>query len=239
MPARKNPLPLYAQVMRALQEEIECEMKPGDALVSEPELERRFKVSRITVRRALDELVSLGLIVRQQGRGTFVREQPIAHELSLLLSWSAQMRRIGYEPKSSDCMVQAVEPAKEHAAMLELAPGERVVRIYRLRYANDEPICIMINSVPEVLVPGLVERGLVNDSFYETIFGYGVRPASTEDKVVARLANQREARLLGISRRSPLLEITRLARDANNKPIYLATVTNRADKYVYMIRLEA
>ena len=99
---KANPPPLYAQVKRALQMEIENQMKPGDLIPSEPALEERFGVSRITVRRALDELVSEGIIVRQQGLGTFVREKPIAQELPRLLSWSAQMRQMGLRPSSTN-----------------------------------------------------------------------------------------------------------------------------------------
>jgi GntR family transcriptional regulator len=214
-------------------------MKSGDSLPTEPELEKRFNVSRITVRRALDELVSEGLITRQQGRGTFVREQPIAQELPLLLSWSAQMRQMGLEPSSASCEIELVEPTREQAAQLELLPTERVVRIRRLRLANNEPICIMTNYIPERLVPGLISRGLVDDSLYATVALYGVRPARAEDRVEARAATEWEAHMLQIGKRAPLLQVTRLTRDAANRPLYIAVVTNRADKYVYTIHFGA
>ncbi len=233
--ARTSLLPLYAQVKEALQAEIESQMKPGDALPSEPELEKRFNVSRITVRRALDELVSDGLIVRQQGKGTFVRALPIAQELTLLLSWSAQMRQMGLEPRSANCEIDRVEPTKEQVAQLELAPGERVVRIRRLRLANDDPICIMTNYIPEGLVPGLLTKGLVADSLYATMAEYGIRPARAEDRVEARPATEWEAHMLQIGQWMPLLQVTRLTRDTLNKPLYIAVVTNRADKYVYTV----
>lgn len=214
-------------------------MKPGDALPSESELEKRFQVSRITVRRALDELVSEGLIVRQQGRGTFVREQPIAQELTLLLSWSAQMRQMGLEPSSSHCELALVEPTKEQAMMLQLAPGEQVVSIRRLRLANSDPICIMTNYIPYTLVPGLVTKGLVDDSLYATMAAYGVSAVRAEDRVEARSATEWEAHMLQISRWSPLLQVTRLTRDVANKPLYIAVVANRADKYVYTVHFGA
>ncbi len=235
MLARSNLIPLYAQVKQTLQEEIENRLKLGDALPSEPELEKRFKVSRITIRRALDELVSEGFVVRQQGRGTFVREQPIAQELPLLLSWSAQMRQMGYEPKSTNCEIELAEPTKEQATLLELAPGEQLVRIRRLRYANEEPICIMTNYIPETLVPGLATGDLLDDSLYATMAAYGVRPARAEDRVEARSASEWEVHMLQVAKWSPLLQVTRLTRDANNKPLYIAVVANRADKYVYTI----
>ena len=232
---RTNLIPLYAQVKHALQEEIENRLQPGDALPSEPELEKRFNVSRITVRRALDELASDGLIVRRQGRGTFVREQPIAQELTLLLSWSAQLRQMGLEPSSASCEIDLVEPTREQATWLRLPPGEKLVRIRRLRLANDEPICIMTNYIPRSLVPGLEAKGLVDDSLYATMATYGVKAVRAEDRVEARAATEWEAHMLGIGKWSPLLQVTRLTLDAANKPLYIAVVANRADKYVYTV----
>jgi len=235
MPDRTNLLPLYAQVKNEIRNEIENRLKPGDILPTEPELEKRFTVSRITIRRALDELESEGFIVRQQGRGTFVREQPIAQELPQLISWSEQLRQKGLEPKSASCEIELTEPTKEQAVLLNLSPGERVVRIRRLRCANDEPICIMINYIPEVLVPGLVEQGLVDDSLYATFPKYGLKPVRAEDRVEARSASDREASQLQINKSAPLLQVTRLTRDSANKPLYISIVVNRADKFVYTV----
>jgi GntR family transcriptional regulator len=235
LPEKASLIPLYAQVKHALQEEIENRMQPGDTVPSEPELEKRFKVSRITVRRALDELESEGLIIRQQGRGTFVRKQPIAQELSRLLSWSAQMRQMGLKPSSGSCEIDLTEPTKEQAALLNLSPGERLVRIRRLRYANDEPICIMTNYIPEALVPGLIDQGLVDDSLYATLPRFGLRPVRAEDRVEARTASEWEANQLQISKWAPLLQVTRLTRDEANNPLYIAVVSNRADKFVYTV----
>jgi GntR family transcriptional regulator len=235
LPKKANPIPLYAQVKRALQVEIENQMKPGDIIPGEPALEERFGVSRITVRRALDELVSEGIIVRQQGLGTFVREKPIAQELPRLLSWSAQMRQMGFKPSSASCEIELIEPSKEYALLLNLLAGERVVRIRRLRYANDEPVCIMTNYIPEAIVPGLVDQGLVDDSLYATLSKFGIKAVRAEDRVEARAASEWEASQLQISKWMPLLQVTRLTRDISNTPLYIAVVTNRADKYVYTI----
>jgi GntR family transcriptional regulator len=239
LPDKSRLIPLYAQVKNSLQDEIENRMQPGDMIPSEPELEKRFNVSRITIRRALDELVSEGLILRHQGRGTFVRKEPIAQELPRLLSWSAQMRQMGLEPRSAKAEIDLTEPTKEQAAQLNLSPGEQLVRIRRLRYANDEPICIMTNYIPESLVPGLLDEGLVNDSLYATLPKFGLRPVRAEDRVEARTASDWEASQLNISKWSPLLQVTRLTRDATNKPLYIAVVANRADKFVYTVHFAA
>ena len=109
------------------------------------------------------------------------------------------------------------------------------MRIRRLRLANDEPICIMTNYIPRSLVPGLEAKGLVDDSLYATMATYGVKAVRAEDRVEARAATEWEAHMLGIGKWSPLLQVTRLTLDAANKPLYIAVVANRADKYVYTV----
>jgi len=232
-------LPLYAQIKLALQEEIEKSMKPGDSLETEDKLEKRFNVSRITIRRALNELEADRLISRQQGRGTFVRELPIEQELPQLLSWSNQMREKGMQPSSSHCEINVVEPTKEFASLLSMKSGEKLVRIRRLRLANGEPICIMDNYIPEIKVPGLIQEGLVNDSLYATLPKYEIKATQAEDRVEARLATDKEAKLLNIHKGSPLIQVIRLTLDSNNNPLYIAVVANRADKFVYTMHFQS
>jgi GntR family transcriptional regulator len=234
---RASALPLYAQVKQRLQREIEAEMKAGDALPTEGDLERRFGVSRITIRRALDELVSEGVIVRQQGRGTFVRQPRIAQELPQLISWSEQMRALGYEPGSIHSEVELVEPSSELRSALAMLPGEMLVLVRRLRSTNGEPVCIMSNYLPEKLVPGLDREGLLGDSLYATLAAHGIVPVSAEDRVEARPASEWEAGMLGVPAWSPLLQVTRVTFDAAGKPLYMSVVANRGDKYTYTIHL--
>jgi len=230
---KNNFMPLYAQIKLSLKEEIEDRMKPGDPIETEDKLEKRFNVSRITIRRALDELESDGLISRQQGRGTFVRERQIEQELSQLLSWSNQIREKGMHPSSTHCEIEVVDPTKEFASLLLMKHGEKVVRIRRLRLANDEAICIMTNYIPETKVPGLAREGLVNDSLYATLPKYGIKATQAEDRVEARLATDKEAHMLQIHKGFPLLQVTRLTLDNTGTPLYIAVVANRADKFVY------
>jgi GntR family transcriptional regulator len=236
---RTSLLPLYAQVKETLRRDIESSMKPGDALPAEPELQSHFGVSRITVRRALDELVSEGLVVRQQGRGTFVREPQITQDLSQLISWTLSMRQMGYEPSTASCEIDLVEPSQDIAAMLNLEPGERVLHIRRLRCANGEPICIMTNYLREELAPGVRQNGLVDDSVYATLLSNGAKPTRVKDKVEARAAGEWESRHLGIPVSSPLLQVIRLASSHTGRPLYVAVVASRADRYSYTVHFGA
>ena len=230
-----SPLPLYAQVKETLQREIEQNMQPGQHLPIEPELEKRFGVSRVTIRRALEELESDGLIIRKQGRGTFVSEPKIAQEMTQLKSWGETMRQNGLEPQTVRSEIEVVEPTQEISQGLALPPGEKLVRVRRLRYVNGGPICIMSNYLPHNLIPGLERNGLVNDSIYQTMAYYNLKPLRAFDKVEARPATAWEGEQLQVAADFPLLEVTRLVYDATGKPLYLAVITNRSDKYVYTV----
>ncbi|MDB5079428.1 MAG: hypothetical protein JWP00_1352 [Chloroflexi bacterium] len=230
-----SPLPLYAQVKEALQREIEKNMTPGQSLPIEPELEKRFGVSRVTVRRALEELESDGLIIRKQGRGTFVREPKIAQELTRLISWGETIRQSGLEPQTVSSEMELVEPTQDMCATLGITSGTKLVRIRRLRYASGEPICIMTNYLPQGLIPGLEDSGLIQDSIYESMAHHNLKPVRAFDKVEARMATTWEAGQLQVPADFPLLEVTRLVYDASGKPLYLAVITNRSDKYVYTV----
>lgn len=227
--------PRYAQVAATLRQEIEGVLKPGDILPAEPELEVRFGVSRITVRRAMQQLEMEGLVIRQQGRGTFVRKPPITQNLAELLSWTSSMRRMGLEPQTLRSEIELIEPPVDTAAKLDLSPGQLVVRISRVRGADDEPICLMTNYVPAQLAPNLASEGLKDDSVYATLIANGFFPTRVEDIVEARTAEPWEADLLQVPARAPLLEITRLSLDHMGRPLDIAIVSSRPDRYRYTV----
>src|SRR5436305_14643133 len=96
---RSNPLPLYYQLKEVLKQQIQAgHLAPHTAIPSEPELVAQYHVSRATVRQALTELVHEGLLYRQHGRGTFVCEPRVQQDLSVLTSFSEELRRLGKRP---------------------------------------------------------------------------------------------------------------------------------------------
>jgi len=232
---RSSPLPLYAQIKTILQREIETQMSPGDMLPIEPELEKRFGVSRITVRRALDELETEGLIVRLQGKGTFVRNPRITYDLAQLISWSRAMRQLGYDPQTLACELDTVEPPREIRALLGLPPTEPVLRIRRVRGVHDEPFCIMTDYLSALLMPDLTQRGLTDGSLYLSFLAHDIRIVRSEEKVEARLATEWEADQLQLSLPAALLQVTHCVYDAADRAVAVGIVASRADKYSYRI----
>jgi GntR family transcriptional regulator len=230
--------PLYQQVATVLRTEIEQRMRPGEAIATETELETRFGVSRITIRRAIDLLERAGLVYRRQGSGTFVTRPRVTEELGVLHSWTEGMRAQGLEPRTVHCAILTISAPEWVAGALRLdaAQGEPVLRIERLRYAGDEPLCLMVDYVRSRFVPGLAEAGLKTESLYETLATtYGLELARADDTVTAREADVVEASLLRLPARAPVLHVTRVTYLPGDEPLGAATVVSVATRYAYRV----
>lgn len=235
---KSSPMPLYHQLKEALIKIIESDYKPGDLLPTEPEIEKMFSVSRMTVRLAMNALVEEGLVFKQQGRGTFVQSPKITHNLKSITSWTQQMKERGLTPKTVALEIKQVTPPKKIAVMLNLSTNETVIRIKRVRYANDEPMGIMTNYLSKAYVPDFLEKGLQEESLYDMLAReYGIRMIKAQETVEAREASEYEAEVLQIHAWSPVLFVTRLSYLEEEIPFEVVHLTSRADRYQYQIML--
>jgi DNA-binding GntR family transcriptional regulator len=231
-------IPLYRQIADTLRAEVMASSHPGEAIATEAELEQRFSVSRITIRRALDEIVREGLLVRRRGSGTFVARPKIAEQLGILHSWTDGMRRQGLEPRTVDCEILQVVPPQWVVQALRLDPleAQTVLRVQRLRYADNEPLCLMADHLRMRFVADLLEDDLRGESLYDTLeTRCGLELARVEDTVSARGASVFEASLLGVSPGAPVLFVTRVTYLRDDEPLDAATVVSRADRYEYRV----
>lgn len=230
-------IPLYVQVREKLRSEM-SQMEPGDPLPPELELEQRFKVSRITVRRAVEDLAAEGLLIRQRGKGTFVQRPKLTHELSMITSWTDQLKTLGFSPKTVHRKILREKASSHLAETLRLQPGEPVIRIQRVRLADREPISYMINYVPAALLPGFLGRKFNEESLYEVMEkDYGLWPAVAVDTVGTRPASEEESDALRIERKAPVLSVRRVSYLESGAPLELAIVASRGDRYQYQVTL--
>jgi GntR family transcriptional regulator len=236
---RQSPVPLYRQLEELLRRWIEAgDYKPGDLLPPEPDLESRFGVSRITVRQAIAELVQQGLLERERGKGTFVREPKITQKLNQITSWAETIQAIGMSPRTLEIEIEKVQAPAWVERLMPSSLGEPVVKITRVRYANDEPMCIMTNYIKSAIVPGLKQEGLIGESLYETLESrYNLILSHAEETVEAALANKLSAAKLKIDEGSPLLVVTRVTFFQNNEPFEVVKAFSRADRYQYSATL--
>ena len=236
---KNSNVPLYQQLKEQLQEIIENNMKPGDILPTEPELEEEYRVSRMTVRRAIHELVMEGLIYRKQGSGTFVQEQKIIQNVERITSFTEEMEEKGIRLHTISVEVSEVMPSPKHLKKLQMDQDEKLIRIRRIRYLNNEPFTIMVNYLRAKYVPGFMENGLSQESLYKELEEkYDVLLETASETVEAREATELEAEELKINVWSPVLFLERQSYIHNEIPVEYTNVTIRGDRYKYHVKLQ-
>ncbi|UCH76116.1 MAG: GntR family transcriptional regulator [Rhodospirillales bacterium] len=213
-------LPLYAQVKTLLlQHLIAGEWRPGELLPSEFQLADRFGVSQGTVRKALDALAADNIVVRRQGRGTFVAEhddhRALFHFFHLVGHDGA--RRL---PESRLISVRKGLATRIEAEYLGIGHGAPVIRIRRVRSLDGQPAIAETITVPQLLFPDLADIRDVPNTLYDLYERrYGVTIARAVERLSAVAAEARDARLLAVPAGTPLLEIDRIALALDGKPV--------------------
>lgn len=208
--------------------------EPGSPAPSERELVQHFGVARMTVRQALDALVSEGLLERVPGRGTFVARARIDVQVRLS-SYTEEMNRRGMAPDSRTLLARMESAGPGVARALEIEEGERVVHWQRLRLADGSPMCIEDAYLADSIVPKFLEQPLP-DSLFDELLRRDLMPTWGEDSVDAALARADEAELLGVREGDPVLRIARRA-FADNIAVEVARSTFRADRYTLWVPL--
>jgi len=236
---KHSKVPLYKQLKLLLMRYIEENLSEGDSLPIETEIEKLHGVSRATVRKTIDELVSDGIVKRIQGKGTFVQSKKIVQTAGTITSWTEEMRLKGKKIHTENTLLVEMEPSRKISEELKLAPNEKVICLKRTRFADGEPIAIMINYLRAKFVPGFIEKGLQKESLYETLEeDYNIRLKKADERIQARSATDLEAIELRIPPQSALLHLTRVSYLTDGTPFELVEMSNRGDRYHYHIELD-
>lgn len=219
-----NITPLYRQLLDELRANIERGVcAPGEKLPSELELAQQYGVSVVTVRKATDELASLGLVEKKRGKGTFVAGRKYSRDYTKILGFGESCRMQGLEPGSKLLARSVREPTHKIREKLGLPESaSEVVYVSRLRYVNGEPIAIEENYFSMDYAFLLTEN--LDGSLFEVlqrVVGAEVR-ASRKTIEICR-ANAAESRLLEVKKNQPLLLVKSVAYDGGNTPIYCGT----------------
>lgn len=228
-----SAIPLYTQIQDRLFEQIRGgELSPGERVPSELELAEQFSVSRMTARKALDGLVSQGLLFRHQGKGTFVAQNVVSYNLSTILSFSATMRALGHEVMTQ-VLSQDVIPASEAVAeKLSLQPGVSVVLIRRLRLLDGHPAAIHTSFLDYTLFAPILQVDLSIHSLLTSIERILPTPVSySKDSVQAALVEPADRSLLQIAGDTPVLNVEGVAYTANGQPIRFTRAVYRSDMF--------
>ncbi|MCZ8378608.1 GntR family transcriptional regulator [Mycobacterium sp. CPCC 205372] len=228
---RSSPVPLYYQLAQAIEAAIRNgELAPGDRFENELALASRLTLSRPTTRRAIQELVDKGLLVRKRGVGTQVVQNPV-HRRVELTSLFDDLVRAGQEPTTRLLEYHAGVVDEEITTELSLAEDHEVVTIQRLRSANGEPLAVMTNYLPVELAPDADE--LEASGLYQALRGRGVHIRLARQRIGAKPATRTEARLLDEKAGAPLLTMARTAFDDSGKAVEFGSHCYRASRYFF------
>lgn len=234
-----SPVPLYYQLRKFITDRIDSgEWQPGDRLPSESELGQQFGISRTTVRQALGELTSQGLLARFQGKGTFVARPRIQQRLTQLTGFTQDMLARGLRPSSQLLDLKLVEAGARAAQGLRLKPGEQVVLLRRLRLADGEPMALETNYLLAGFFESLRAVDLTERSLYEVLRQEcGVIPTTAAQQIEAVACPAEEAALLQVRKASPVLHMHRTSFDQNQRPFEQVESIYRGDRYIFYAEL--
>jgi GntR family transcriptional regulator len=232
----KSSLPLYQQLQRALRQAIERRvLGPEDALPPERDLAAELAVSRITVRKAIDGLVTEGLLVRRQGSGTFVSAR-VEKNFAKLTSFSEDMRARGRNPRSVWLRRSEGTVTPEESLTLRSSPGTPVYRFHRIRFADDAPMSL---EYATVLASSLPSLDAVETSLYEALEKAGNRPVRALQRLRAVLFTAEQAELLQAKEKDAGLLVERLGFLKDGRAAEFTQSYYRGDIYDFVAELSA
>ncbi|MCI6263499.1 MAG: GntR family transcriptional regulator [Olsenella sp.] len=223
-----SSFPLYMQVLAHIQYDIDSGAYGiGESIPSESELEQRFSVSRITIRRAVQELVDAGYLIKRPGKGTFVREKSSRLHLLKSLrdvetkSFTEACEEAGYAAGSIELGCKVVEPTEEDCAFFALLPDEKIISLKRVHTANGIPVMANFTRFPESEFAYIEHENLQNRSLYESIrLHKGCTPKLDGECILSsESAVGKLAEYLSVPEGEPLFRLNGHYVDGQNRPL--------------------
>lgn len=230
-------LPIHELIQRTLRGRIERgELTEGRQLPSEAALQREFQASRTPVRQALRRLQTDGLIVRAQGRGSYVASAKIGVALRPMVSFGGELRKQGHDVRSQTLLVEEASPPPDVAQALGSDQGT-VTHVERLLVVDGAPFALFDHWLASTVPYEVVARAGDFRSLYELLREQGCEPWYGTETIGARVADTQLASRLSVDVGDPLLTLRRSSRDAERRPVEHTTYVVRADRYEYEINL--
>ena len=230
--------PLYLQLHRRIAEAIASgRLKPGDSLPPEREMAAMTGLSRVTIRKGVEALVTSGQLVQRRGSGTFVapKVERLEQALSLLTSFTEDMARRGRGVESRWLTRGLHAPAPEEVMSLGLGADDRVARLERVRVSDGVPLAIERASLPAPILP---EPEKVDASLYAVLEQRGLRPVRAVQRISATNLNLRDAELLGVNPGVAGLRIERLSYLQDGRVVEFTRSLYRGDAYDFAVELK-
>lgn len=234
--AATDARPIYSKVADGLAEAVSKKMMAAQShLPSERILAQELDISRVTLRKAIDELVAAGLLVRRQGAKTVVAQR-LEKTLSKLTGFSEETRARGLVPGARWISKTLMLPSSSEAMALALPPGARVLRLVRVRLADGAPIAIERAVIPASV---LASGDLVEESLYAALRGLGAAPVRGVQRIRAGVMTKTDAALLESEPGAPLLIIERRCFLEDGQAVEFTETRYNGESYEFMTELLA
>ncbi len=236
---KNSPIPLYYQLKDIICELIENEeLKPNDPIPPERELCEYHGISRMTVNKAITNLVNEGLLYREQGKGTFVAKPKEGYQLSRLLSFTEDMKAKGLKVDTRIISFHKKSSTRKIQKALGLSEKEDVYEIKRLRLVEGEPYALETAYLPVKLCEGLTMEKLDNKSLYDVLRNeYGLSMDYAHQTMEAVILDEYESSILQVSEKSIALMLSRKTYLEDDKPMEFTKAVYRGDKYKFEVVL--
>ena len=232
---RTATTPLYLQLAGAIESSVRSgALPPGSRLENELMLAKRLGLSRPTVRQGIQELVDKGMLVRKRGVGTQVVQAPVNRQVALTSLYD-DLRTAGKAPRTEIIEYRIGRPSPEAVDRLQLAPGEQVLDLIRVRYADDEPLAVMRNTVPERIAPS--RASLADNGLYASLREAGIVSVLAHERIGATVADEEHAELLDEEVGAALLTMERKSFANDGSVVEFGYHVYRASRYSFEVTL--
>ncbi len=230
--SRQPSEPLYLELAQVLRGELR-HYRIGDFLPGEMQLARRFAVNRHTLRRAVDELVQEGRLLRRQGKGTQVLQRPLVYPLQADSAYSESLAALGLRTEARLLARRQLSASAEEARHLQLAEGAALIELSTLRLLDGEPVSLIRHRYCASHAERLADYQ--GGSLRRYLGERGLPLTRRFSLIGARLADRDEAAQLLMPLRMPLLSVFTLSCDATGRPVEIALSASRSDRFQYQV----
>ena len=232
---KSSQIPIYAQIVDCVKRGIEDgQFQPGSKMLSETEIQNQYGISRVTVRKAYTELMEDGYLVRKQGKGTFVKDIHFQENLSAV-SFSDTCRKLGFEPSSKLIRTGFTGATKLDERDLGISAGGQVAFMERIRFADGVPVRLERNYYAEAY------RDIIYEDLEKSVHKilqekYGLsNPRKLDFTIAIGYANEEEAKLLQIEKKSSLLKVHGVLKNSRGQGVYRSEMLHLPDRCVLAV----
>ncbi|CAJ1182487.1 HTH-type transcriptional repressor NagR [Companilactobacillus paralimentarius] len=229
-------VPVYIQIHNQIRKEIESgKWSVGERIPSERQLSQDFDVSRMTLRQAIQTLVDEGILQRQVGSGTYVASSKVQEKMSGTTSFTEITESQGKKPSSKTVSYHVADPSISEMEKLKLKDGNQVLRMERIRYADNQPICFEVATIPVDIVK-LLDKEDITSSLYKALETKAdLKLGNATQTVSAILASEKIANFLNVKRGSAILRLRQVTTLDDERPFEYVRSQYAGDRFEFYL----